>query len=45
VGEPQQGIADQIMAEGHLVDDEEALRAAEEALNKEVDEDGDRRLW
>lgn len=43
--EPQETITDEIIADGHVVDDEEALRAAEEAVKKQVEEDGDRRCW
>ena len=43
--EPQERITDEIIADGHVVDDEEALRAAEEAVKKQVEEDGDRRCW
>jgi hypothetical protein len=48
VGEPAAGITSEIIGEDHLVhlvDDEEALRAAEEAVNRKVDGDGDWRYW
>jgi hypothetical protein len=45
VGEPAAGIASEIIGEDHLVDDEEALRAAEEAVNRKVDGEGDWRYW
>ncbi|MFC2013833.1 hypothetical protein ACFLU8_03010 [Chloroflexota bacterium] len=41
--EPQDGITDEIMADGHIIDDEEALCAAEEEIERQVDEDEDRR--
>ena len=41
--ESQDGIIDKILAEGHIIDDEEALRAAEEEMERQVEEDDDRR--
>jgi len=41
--EPQEGITDEIIADGHIIDDEEALRAAEEEIERQVKEDEDRR--
>ena len=43
--EPQEGIANEITEDGRVVDDDEALRAAEEEMEKHVDEDEDRRCW
>jgi len=42
--EPQGGIIDEVMAEGQVIDDEEALRAAEEEIERQVEEDDDRRF-
>lgn len=39
--EPQQRITDDTIADGDIVDDAEALRAAEEAVRKQAEEDGD----
>ena len=41
--EPQEVITDEIIADGHIIDDEEALRAAEEEIERQVEEDEDRR--
>jgi len=41
--EPPGGMTDETMADGHLIDDEEALRAAEAALKRQAEEDDDRR--
>ena len=41
--EPQEGITDEIIANDHLIDDEEALRVAEEEIERQVEEDEDRR--
>ncbi len=41
--EPQKGIIEEVLADGQVVDDEEALRAAEEEIKRQVEEDGDRR--
>ena len=43
--EPQEGLIDETIAGGHLIDDEEALRAAEEEIERQVEEDEDRRCW
>ena len=43
--EPQEGITDEIIGDGHVIDDEEALRAAEEEIERQVEEDEDRRCW
>jgi hypothetical protein len=43
--ESPEGITNEIMGEDRLIDDEEALRAAEEEIKKQVDEDGDRRCF
>ena len=43
--EPQEGITDEIITDGCLIDDEEALRAAEEEIKRQVEEDEDRRCW
>ena len=43
--EPQEGITDEIIADDHVIDDEEALRAAEEEIERQVEEDEDRRCW
>ena len=41
--EPPEGITDEIIGDGPVIDDEEALRAAEEEIKRQVEEDGDRR--
>jgi len=41
--EPLEGIASDTMAEGPIVDDEEALLAAEEEIRRQVEEERDRR--
>ncbi len=41
--EPQERISDEIIGDGHVIDDEEALRAAEEEIERQVEEDEDRR--
>jgi hypothetical protein len=41
--EPQEGIIDEVMADDQVIDDEEALREAEEELEKKLKEDDDRR--
>ena len=41
--EPQEGISDTLIVGSQAIDDEEALRAAEEELERQVEEDGDRR--
>ena len=41
--EPPEGISDELMGEDRLIDDEEALRAAEEEIKRQVEEDDDRR--
>ncbi|MBI4333464.1 MAG: hypothetical protein HY673_19535 [Chloroflexi bacterium] len=43
--EPQEGSIDEIMVDGHLVDDQEALCAAEEAVKRQVEEERDQRRW
>jgi hypothetical protein len=41
--ELQGGIVEKIMADGSIIDDEEELRAAEDEVRREIEEDGDRR--
>jgi predicted nucleic acid-binding Zn-ribbon protein len=41
--EPNEGIADDILDNDEVIDDEEALRAAEEEIKRQIEEDGDRR--
>ena len=43
--EPREGIIADIMADGQAIDDEDALLAAEEEIQRQVDEDADRRCW
>ena len=43
--EPQEGLIDETIAEGHLIDDEEALHAAEEEIERQVEEGEDPRCW
>ena len=41
--EPREGITDETIADDQLIDDEEALRAAEEEVKRQIEEDDDRR--
>jgi hypothetical protein len=41
--EPQGGVSDEILKDDHIIDDAEALRAAEEELKRQAEEDDDRR--
>ena len=41
--EPTEGIFDEVMADDQVIDDEEALREAEERIEKKLKEDDDRR--
>ena len=41
--EPQEGIIDEVIADGQVIDDVEALRAAEEEIERQAEEDDDRR--
>lgn len=41
--EPQGGITDEALADGQAIDDEEALREAEDELKRQVEEEDDRR--
>ncbi len=41
--EPQEGITDEVMADDQVIDDEEALREAEEELERQIEEDERRR--
>jgi hypothetical protein len=43
--EPQEGIIDEVIVDGQVIDDEEELRAAEDEVRREIEEDGDRRCW
>jgi len=43
--EPQAEIVDQITEGDQVIDDEEALRAAEEEIARQTEKDGDRRYW
>jgi DNA-directed RNA polymerase subunit RPC12/RpoP len=43
--EPQGGMEEEIISDDRVIDDEEALREAEEKLRKEAEEDNDRRCW
>ena len=43
VEEPTEGIFDEVMADDQVIDDEEALREAEERIEKKLKEDDDRR--
>jgi DNA-directed RNA polymerase subunit RPC12/RpoP len=45
VDEPKEGLADEDINNDEIVADEEALRAAEEELKREIDEANDRRCW
>ena len=39
--EPQGGVSDEILKDDHIIDDAEALRAAEEELKRQAEEDDD----
>jgi hypothetical protein len=41
--EPQGGVSDEILKDDHIIDDAEALRAAEEELKRQAEEDDDSR--
>jgi len=43
--EPQNGIIDEITSDDPAVDDKEQLRAAEDEIRRQTEEDGDRRCW
>ena len=43
--EPQEGITDETIADSNVIDDDEALRAAEEEIERQVEEDEDRTCW
>ena len=45
VAEPPKGITEEIMDDDNIVDDKEALRAAEEEIEKQIEEEDDRRVW
>jgi len=42
--EPQGGVSDKILEDNQIIDDEEALRAAEEELKRQTEADDDRRF-
>ena len=39
------GITDEVIADDHIIDDEEELRAAEDEVKRETEEDGNRWCW
>lgn len=41
--EPQERMIKEVLEDGQVVDDEEALGVAEEEIKRQVEEDGDRR--
>ena len=41
--EPREGLADEVITDNEIVDNEEELRAAEDELRRNVEDDGDRR--
>jgi hypothetical protein len=43
--EPSAVEIDGLVDDDSMIDDEEALRSAENELKKQIDEDGDRRCW
>ena len=43
IDEPPGGINEESLSDGRLVDDEEALQAAEEEIKRQIDEEDDRR--
>ncbi len=45
VDEPPEGMIEEMLADSSPVDDEDALRAAEEAVRKQAGEEKDRRRW
>jgi len=43
--ETQGGLIDELMTDDQVIDDEEALRVAEEEIKRQVEEEDDRRCW
>jgi len=43
VEEPTEGIIDEVIADDQVIDDEEALREAEEEIERKLKEEDDRR--
>jgi transcription elongation factor Elf1 len=43
--EPREGIVEEVIADNQVIDDEEALREAEEEMERQIEEDDDRRFW
>lgn len=41
--EPEQGLPEEALADDKMIDDEDELRAAEEELKRQLEEEGDRR--
>jgi hypothetical protein len=41
--EPQQGLPEEVLADEKMINDEDELRAAEEEVRKQAEEEGDRR--
>jgi len=41
--EPQETITDELIADSQLTDDEQALREAEEEMERQIEDDDDRR--
>lgn len=41
--EPFEGLADEVMADNEIIDNEEELRAAEDELKRNVEDNRDRR--
>jgi len=42
---PQAGVTDETMTDNQVIDDEEALRAAEDEIERQAKEEQDRRWW
>ena len=43
IEEPPEGLADEVMTDNEIIDNEEELRAAEDELRRRVEDDEDRR--
>lgn len=41
--EPQQGLEEGVLSDDRVIDDEDELRAAEEEVRRQTEDDGDRR--
>ena len=43
IEEPREGLAGKVITDNEIIDNEEELRAAEDELRRNVEDDGDRR--